>query len=284
VVRPVGRPTTLPSPSAAARKPAARAEEALLAAILDGRFPAGSALPGERELAAELSVTRPTLREALQRLERDGWLRIRQGRPTSVADFLSEGGLNVLATLARRAALPPGRTRPSHGGPVLDDLVEHLLEVRLALAPAYARLAVERDPGAVTRVLEPSASLPEEATAYAAFDWALHRALARASRNPAFTLILNGFAELYRVMAAGYFESGKARDASKAFYSALARAARRKDAPAARRVVRDAMRESRELWRESRTPRPRAPRPSAPSAPGHSGPTSRGRAQGRTRA
>ena len=46
-------------------------EQALLTAILDGTYPPGTALPNERELAAQLQVTRPTLREALQRLARD---------------------------------------------------------------------------------------------------------------------------------------------------------------------------------------------------------------------
>lgn len=39
-----------------------------------GRFAAGSRLPGERELAAELGVSRATLRQALTRLEADGAL------------------------------------------------------------------------------------------------------------------------------------------------------------------------------------------------------------------
>ena len=55
-------------------RPRAHAESVLLAAILDGTFPPGTTLPGERTLAAQLGVTRPTLREALQRLARDGWL------------------------------------------------------------------------------------------------------------------------------------------------------------------------------------------------------------------
>ena len=44
-----------------------------------GEFPVGSRLPAERELAAQLGVSRPTVREALIALEVEGRLRIRVG-------------------------------------------------------------------------------------------------------------------------------------------------------------------------------------------------------------
>jgi DNA-binding FadR family transcriptional regulator len=44
-----------------------------------GEFPVGSRLPAERELASQLGVSRPTVREALIALEVEGRLRIRVG-------------------------------------------------------------------------------------------------------------------------------------------------------------------------------------------------------------
>ena len=83
------------------QKPAEMAESRLLEAILSGNFPINSSLPGERELAEQIGVTRPTLREALQRLARDGWLDIQHGKPPRVRDFWREGGLAVLEVLAQ---------------------------------------------------------------------------------------------------------------------------------------------------------------------------------------
>jgi GntR family transcriptional regulator len=54
--------------------------------IDDGRYPRGSRLPSEPELAIELGVSRPTLREALVLLAREGWLVRRHGSGTFVAD------------------------------------------------------------------------------------------------------------------------------------------------------------------------------------------------------
>ena len=116
----------------APQRPADYAQEAVVTAILNGTCPPGSTLPGERDLAAQLGVTRPTLRETLQRLACEGWLTIQQGKPTRVNAYWQEGGLSVLGALVRYSRqLPP-------------DFVPNLLEVRLALAPAYTRAAVER--------------------------------------------------------------------------------------------------------------------------------------------
>jgi len=47
--------------------------------IHDGTFPAGHRLPAERDLAQQLGVSRPSLREALIALEIDGSVEIRSG-------------------------------------------------------------------------------------------------------------------------------------------------------------------------------------------------------------
>jgi GntR family negative regulator for fad regulon and positive regulator of fabA len=222
------------------QRPAAYAEEALVTAILDDTYPPGSALPGERELAARLGVTRPTLREALQRLRRDGWLTIRQGKSTVVTDTWRDGGLAVLSALVRHTPELP------------DDFVPNLLEVRLAMAPAYTRVAVERSPEAVAASLEDHVTLADAPEAYAAYDWRLHRALTIASGNPVFTLILNGFAGFYEQMARLYFAHAAARAASREFYAALLAAAQAGDSLEAERITQAVMRESIELWRRTR--------------------------------
>jgi GntR family transcriptional regulator len=54
--------------------------------IEDGLYPTGTRLPSEPELALELGVSRPTLREALVLLAREGWVIRRHGSGTFVAD------------------------------------------------------------------------------------------------------------------------------------------------------------------------------------------------------
>jgi GntR family negative regulator for fad regulon and positive regulator of fabA len=220
----------------APQRPAVYAEEALVTAILDGVYPPGSTLPGERTLAAELGVTRPTLRETLQRLSCEGWLTIQQGKSTRVNNFWQEGGLNVLGALVRYGErFPP-------------DFVPNLLEVRLALAPVYTASAVERSPEMVVDYVVNYSSLEDSSGAFARFDWALHHTLTIASKNPVYTLILNGFAGFYVQMACLYFAPSEARDSSRAFYAALLQAAREGDVIGAERITRSVMEESIVLW------------------------------------
>jgi GntR family transcriptional regulator, negative regulator for fad regulon and positive regulator of fabA len=222
-------------------RPAAYAEDALLTAILENVYPPGSNLPAERELAARLGVTRPTLRETLRRLESDGWLLVQQGKPTRVKNFWYEGGLNVLSSMVRLSReLPP-------------DFIPHLLEVRLAMAPAYTRAAVEKEPDSVIACLEHTRQIDDTPDCFAAADWNLHNTLTTLSGNAIYSLILNGFAGFYEQMARLYFDSGEARTASKTYYLALEQVALRQDAVLAERLTRYVMHESIHFWQKTRS-------------------------------
>ncbi len=218
------------------QKPAEVAESRLIDAILDGRFPIGSSLPAERELAEQIGVTRPTLREALQRLARDGWIEIRQGRPTRVRNYWQEGNLGVLGAIVRQSIHLP------------EDFVSNLLAVRLLLAPAYTRLALERQAPAVASLLSTYPQLPDEPEAFASADWDLHHTLTVASGNPIFTLILNGFCDFYQTMAVRYFSQSSSRNTSRAYYTQLLQAARIPDPVVAEELTRVVMENSIRLW------------------------------------
>lgn len=224
------------------QRPLEYAEQSLATALLDGSYPPGSTLPAERELAERLGITRPTLREALRRLERDGWLRVHQGKPTVVTDFWREGGLNVLSALVRYSRQLPA------------DFIPNLLAIRPALAPEYVRAAVERDADAVVARLEEYPSLPDTAEAFAAFDWSLHHLLTEGSGNPIYTLILNGFSGVYERVASFFFSYPEARAGSRSYYAALLAVARRGDAARAERLTRIAMRETIALWQKAGRP------------------------------
>lgn len=211
-------------------------EEHLVSAFLNGTYLVGAALPGERDLAAQLGITRPTLREVLKRLERDGWIKVRHGKPTLISDIYRDGGLNALSTIVRRTeTLPP-------------DFIPNLLAVRLDLAPAYTRQAITRGSKPLLALLETHPRLEDSPEQFARYDWLLHRELCITSGNPIYTMILNGFAGFYERMARVYFSDPQARKLSKNFYAVLLSTLQSGDALTAEAVTRSMMRESIRIW------------------------------------
>jgi GntR family transcriptional regulator len=63
----------------------AQVEEALSGRILRGELPAGSQLPSEESLIEEFGVSRTTIRTTIQSLVQSGFVEIRRGRGTFVA-------------------------------------------------------------------------------------------------------------------------------------------------------------------------------------------------------
>ncbi|MBM3151137.1 MAG: fatty acid metabolism transcriptional regulator FadR [Chloroflexi bacterium] len=220
------------------QKPAEMAETRLLEAILSGHFPINSNLPGERELAEQIGVTRPTLREALQRLARDGWLEIQHGKPTRVRDYWREGGLGVLAVLG---GLSSGQS---------PDFVTHLFEVRVLLAPAYARQAVEAAADELAGFLAGYPSLEDSPTVFARADWDLHILLTQKAENPIFRFLFNGFHKLAIPIGERYFEYPERRQHSRRFYTDLLNCARSGAAFDAESLTRRVMEESLALWQK----------------------------------
>src|SRR4029450_4969301 len=108
-----------------------------------GDLPAGTRLPSEPELAAELQVSRATLREALRAMELEGLLRRRQGSGTFVAEhprMANSLDVNFGVTDAIRAAgMTAGMAAGRHWvGP----------------APAAAPTLFELEPGQAVLVVE----------------------------------------------------------------------------------------------------------------------------------
>jgi DNA-binding FadR family transcriptional regulator len=147
-------------------------------AVLTRRFAPGENLPPERELAASFAVNRHAVREALQRLQAAGFVRVVHGGGTRVLDVRSSAGLDLLAHLARSGgALEPGVLRDG-------------LEMRRCIGVDAARLAALRaTPEARGRVTAAAAAYDDASSTDA--DRAFWLEVVEASGNLAFRLALN---------------------------------------------------------------------------------------------
>ncbi len=218
-------------------RPSAYAEHRLVTALLDGTYPPGSTLPNERSFAVELGVTRPTLREVLQRLSREGWIKIQHGKPSQVRDYWAKGGLSLLGTLADHAQYIPDKT------------ILHLLEIRALFMPAAAAQAAAAEPEELVACFKAGRHIDDTARAYAAFDWQWQVLATRCSGNPFLPLILNDFAAVFKKAGIHYFNESTARAASRSFYRQFHEAITRGE-ESLDKLVEAAMRQSIQLWRK----------------------------------
>jgi GntR family transcriptional repressor for pyruvate dehydrogenase complex len=151
----------------------AQIADRLATAIVLGEFVPGQRLPPERELAAQLTVSRATVREALQRLTAAGYVEIRRGRLGGAIvrdDWRPDSAAIVRRTLVARW-----------------DRFESLLDFRTLVEPLIARTAAlrgdEGDALAIRDALARYQSAGPDREASRAADEALHLAIARAAHN-----------------------------------------------------------------------------------------------------
>jgi len=155
--------------------------------ILEGSLKAGDALPPERALAERLGVSRPSLREAIQKMAARGLLVSRQGGGTYVSDQLEASFSSPWQSMVA-----------SH-----PELRRDVLEFRRMLEGSTARYAAERATeadvarlrGVVTTLQQ--AHEAKDLGALSKADAAFHQAIADAAHNAMFSHLL---ASLFTMM------------------------------------------------------------------------------------
>lgn len=159
--------------------------------ILDGALKPGDRLQPERELATELGVSRPSLREAIQKLVSKGLLHSRQGGGTYVTDRLDAGFIDPWQDMLRQ--------HPN----IQADLLEFRGMLEREAAALAARRATDADlqriGEAYARVeaLFAEGTSPEVLEQQVKADLAFHQTIAEAAHNVMFGHLT---ASLFRVI------------------------------------------------------------------------------------
>jgi DNA-binding FadR family transcriptional regulator len=185
----------------------------------------GDQLPPERELAAMLQVSRPSVREALRGLQILGMLKARQGGGVYVAS-LDAGDL--LAPLTFLIALNPSNVGALHEARVLVDggIAAHAAE----------RIGAE-DLLRLERMLPVQRELLHDALGFRVSDLEFHTTVAEATGNPFLARVSHALYVLgveYRRVAS---ETEGVLARSLADHAAIVAALRAHDAPAARTAM-----------------------------------------------
>jgi GntR family transcriptional repressor for pyruvate dehydrogenase complex len=150
--------------------------------ILTGELAPGDRLPPESDLAANLGLSRTSLREAVRALTVLGVIDTRQGDGSYITGLGPElllGALGLAVDLQR------------------EDTIPDLIAVRRILEPAATALAAARvtaDDLEQIRSYIRSDLDHDQVGEYIELDWEFHHAIARAAGNPLLSVLLDGLA------------------------------------------------------------------------------------------
>ena len=140
-------------------------------------------LPAERSLAEQLGVSRTVVREATKRLEQQGLLEIQHGTGIKVVNKLHRPLNDSLSLLI----------------PDVAERLQQLNETRMSIEPDAAAFAAERASTEHIRNMQKIQaeleSAPDHAAAIEA-DISMHRAIAQASGNLIYQLVLDSLADI----------------------------------------------------------------------------------------
>jgi GntR family transcriptional repressor for pyruvate dehydrogenase complex len=201
-----------------------------------GRLRPGDRLPTERELAAELGVSRPSVRSALQSLAAMGVLRSRQGAGTFVQSgppVLDSEPLSLLAALH-------------------DFTSEQMFEARAALEVVAAGLSAQRATAEQRAVMaEELAGMfaaIEEPQEFLAHDVRFHRAVAAGANNPILAALVDMVSALVWERRRGTIEgAGDLRESART-HQRIYQAVARRNATGARTAMAEHLRLALEGW------------------------------------
>lgn len=151
-------------------------------AIVSGRVSAGTEFPSEKQLTEELGVSRSTVREALRILQAQGLLSGGDTVSTRRPRVSTQATLGLAAAQAMENAVLLGQV------PLRD-----LVELRVVIEGAAVEAAAEADEEQLGDARDALRAMKDGGHDLAAFrtaDLAFHRALAVASGNAAYPLVM----------------------------------------------------------------------------------------------
>lgn len=213
--------------------------DGILDRVIDGSFPAGSALPPEADLAALLDVSRPTMREAVRVLTDRGVLKVVHGRGTYVLPRSDWTDLNTIIQ-AMAATTPP------------QELGLQLTEVRRMIEVGACGLAAKNrsddDVERMRAILEDYDAAAEDGDVEAAVeaDIAFHELIMNASGNPFIPSMMQPLETALRKSRRTTTEHGRIRSRAQAHHYGILEAIAAQDVAGAKTAMRAHMTQTRE--------------------------------------
>jgi len=229
----------LPLEAVEARRLYRQIADQLRALIDSGEYAVGSRLPTERDLADQLKVSRPTVREALIALEVEGRVRIRVGSGI----YVSEPSLPV-------SPVPGAATIE---GPF--ELLRAREFIEGAIAEEAARVAAPADLERIDAALGAMTEVPHPGEASMVHDRAFHVAVATSLGNAVLVRVVGDLFDQrlnpYFAKLAHYFENPATWQAALTEHQAIRAAIAARDSDAAGAAMRTHLARSQDRFAQN---------------------------------
>jgi DNA-binding FadR family transcriptional regulator len=230
---------SVPLEAVEARRLYRQVADQLRALIDSGEYAVGSRLPTERDIAEQLKVSRPTVREALIALEVEGRVRIRVGSGIYVAEPAA------VASLLPASAMIEGPF----------ELLRAREFIEGAIAEQAARVAKSEDIARIDASLEAMATTQHPGDGSMIHDRAFHVAVAGSLDNAVLVRVVGELFDQrlnpYFAKLAHYFENPASWRAALAEHHAIRDAIAARDPEAARTTMRQHLARSQERFAQN---------------------------------
>ncbi len=169
--------------------------------ILKGEIKPGEHLPSERKMMEMMQRSRPTIREAMRMLEREGYIRIQSGSSGAVVqEFNVDNAVQSLETVIQFQKLT----------------IADILEFRRMTEDDAAALAAERrteeDLAELRKIVQNSSEAIGRPEEFIQYDLQFHLVLARATRNQMYSIMMRVCRDTIEKTLVDLLENGSSRE------------------------------------------------------------------------
>jgi GntR family transcriptional regulator, transcriptional repressor for pyruvate dehydrogenase complex len=209
--------------------------------IVDGRLKTGKRIPSERDLAGQFGVSRTVVREAVRGLVAKGLLEVKPGSGTMVRTPSARSITQSMSLFLR-----------AHQADLSYDKiheVRRILEIEIAGLAAARRMP--EDLATLEQILERMADMRADPERFPQLDVLFHAALAAATHNELFALLLDSIADvMIRVRQMGFNVPDSSLHAIR-YHNAIYEQVRAGNAEGARRAMREHLIDSEAVIRQA---------------------------------
>jgi GntR family transcriptional repressor for pyruvate dehydrogenase complex len=219
--------------------------------IADASLRPGDKLPGEREMAERMGVSRTVVREAIRVLGVRGLIQVKTGCGTYVQE---PSASDAAASIERFLKLHRS------GKPFA-----HVHEVRRMIEVETAGLAAERatdeDLDLLQSTIDGMYAHRHDPDAYIKYDHAFHKGLAEATHNSLFGMLLSPISDLLHQVILVSVQAPGALEAGLAHHRNILAQLRKRDSQTAQQAMREHLAQAKQLVEtaQQQSPHPKTP-------------------------